>query len=84
MTHTLFIGCGNMGSAMVAGWLMAGEDPASFTAVRPSGTPVPGIRTVRTVGEATSSPTASSSASSRSSSATLAPEVAGGSPRAPP
>jgi pyrroline-5-carboxylate reductase len=52
MTNTLFIGCGNMGSAMVAGWLMAGEDPASFTAVRPSGTPVPGIRTVRTVGQA--------------------------------
>ena len=52
MTNTLFFGCGNMGSAMVAGWLMAGEDPASFTAVRPSGTPVPGIRTVRTAGEA--------------------------------
>lgn len=49
---TLFIGCGNMGQAMAAGWLMAGEDPASFIAVRPSGTPVPGIRTVRTVGEA--------------------------------
>lgn len=52
MTHTLFVGCGNMGSAMVAGWLLAGEDPASFTAVRPSGTAVPGIRTVRTIGEA--------------------------------
>jgi pyrroline-5-carboxylate reductase len=52
MTHNLFIGCGNMGSAMVAGWLLAGEDPASFTAVRPSGTPVPGIRTVRTLAEA--------------------------------
>jgi pyrroline-5-carboxylate reductase len=52
MIHTLFIGCGNMGSAMVAGWLMAGEDPASFTAVRPGGTPVPGIRSVRSVGEA--------------------------------
>jgi pyrroline-5-carboxylate reductase len=37
---------------MVAGWLLAGEDPASFTAVRPSGTPVPGIRTVRTLAEA--------------------------------
>lgn len=52
MTHTLFYGCGNMGSAMVAGWLMAGEDPASFTAVRPSGKSVAGIRTVRTPGEA--------------------------------
>lgn len=50
--HNLFIGCGNMGSAMVAGWLLAGEDPASFTAVRPSGGQVPGIRTVRSIGEA--------------------------------
>ena len=52
MTNTLFFGCGNMGSAMVAGWLMAGEDSATFTAVRPSGTPVTGIRTVRSAGEA--------------------------------
>jgi pyrroline-5-carboxylate reductase len=52
MATTLFIGCGNMGSAMVAGWLLAGEDAASFTAVRRSGTPVPGIRTVRSIGEA--------------------------------
>lgn len=52
MTHTLFIGCGNMGSAMVAGWLLAGEDPAGFTAVSPSGREVPGIRTVRSIGEA--------------------------------
>lgn len=51
-TQTLFIGCGNMGSAMVAGWLLADQDPAGFTAVRPSGTPVPGIRTVRSIGEA--------------------------------
>ena len=50
--HTLFIGCGNMGQAMVAGWLLAGEDPAGFTAVRPSGREVPGIRTVRSIGEA--------------------------------
>ena len=50
--HNLFIGCGNMGSAMVAGWLLAGEDPASFTAVRPGGGQVPGIRTVRSIGEA--------------------------------
>lgn len=52
MTQTHFIGCGNMGQAMVAGWLLAGENAASFTAVRPSGTPVPGIRTVRSIGEA--------------------------------
>lgn len=52
MTHTLFIGCGNMGSAMVDGWLLAGEAPSNFTAVRPSGKSVRGIRTVRTIGEA--------------------------------
>jgi pyrroline-5-carboxylate reductase len=52
MTHTLFVGCGNMGQAMVAGWLAAGEDPQRFTAVRPSRTPVPGIRTVGSIGEA--------------------------------
>jgi pyrroline-5-carboxylate reductase len=52
VTQTLLVGCGNMGQAMVAGWLAAGEDPARFTAVRPSGTPVPGIRTVRSIGEA--------------------------------
>jgi pyrroline-5-carboxylate reductase len=50
--HTLFVGCGNMGQAMVAGWLLAGENPTGFTAVRPSGADVPGIRTVRSIGEA--------------------------------
>lgn len=34
------IGCGNMAGAMLAGWLMAGEDPSRFTAIRPSGAPV--------------------------------------------
>jgi len=52
MTHNLFVGCGNMGQAMVAGWLVAGEDPTSFTAVRPSGQAVQGIRTVGSIGEA--------------------------------
>ena len=41
MINLALIGCGNMGSAMVAGWLLGGEDPASFTAVRPSGREVP-------------------------------------------
>lgn len=52
MATTLFIGCGNMGQAMVEGWLAAGDDATGFVAVRPSGKPVPGIRTVRTPGEA--------------------------------
>ncbi|GAA4017506.1 pyrroline-5-carboxylate reductase [Sphingomonas swuensis] len=76
MTHTLFIGCGNMGSAMVAGWLMAGEDPANFTAVRPSGTPVAGIRTVRTIGEANMMPERIVLGFKPQQLAALAPEVA--------
>nr|WP_314445107.1 pyrroline-5-carboxylate reductase dimerization domain-containing protein [uncultured Sphingomonas sp.] len=76
MTTTFFIGCGNMGSAMVAGWLMAGEDPASFTAVRPSGTPVPGIRTVRTPGEANLIPDRIVLGFKPQQLRTLAPEVA--------
>ena len=31
----LLIGCGNMGGAMLAGWLAAGADPARFTVVDP-------------------------------------------------
>jgi pyrroline-5-carboxylate reductase len=76
MNHTLFIGCGNMGQAMVAGWLMAGEDPASFTAVRPSGTPVPGIRTVRTIAEADLIPDRIVLGFKPQQLRTLAPEVA--------
>ena len=32
-----FVGCGNMGSAMLDGWIAAGADPAHFSVVRPSG-----------------------------------------------
>lgn len=34
------VGCGNMGSAMLGGWLSAGVDPAHVTVIRPSGAPV--------------------------------------------
>lgn len=34
------VGCGHMGSAMLAGWLAAGVDPAHITVIRPSGEPV--------------------------------------------
>lgn len=40
------VGCGNMAGAMVAGWRNAGIDLTSVTAIRPSGTPVEGVRTV--------------------------------------
>jgi len=35
-----FVGCGNMGSAMLDGWVAAGIDPAHVTVVRPTGRPV--------------------------------------------
>lgn len=40
------VGCGNMAGAMVQGWRDAGIDLAAVTAIRPSGTPVEGVRTV--------------------------------------
>lgn len=47
-----FVGCGNMAGAMVQGWQSAGVDFSQSVAIRPSGTPVPGLRTVRTLAEA--------------------------------
>jgi pyrroline-5-carboxylate reductase len=46
------VGCGNMAGAMVEGWRAAGLNLAKAVAIRPSGTEVPGVRTVRTLGEA--------------------------------
>ena len=51
-----FIGCGNMAGAMVEGWRLAGLDLSSSVAIRPSGTPVEGVRTVRSPFEAGSPP----------------------------
>ena len=36
MNHLLIIGCGNMGGAMLAGWLSAGEAPARFSVLDPA------------------------------------------------
>jgi len=35
INHLLIIGCGNMGGAMLAGWLAAGEAPARFSVLDP-------------------------------------------------
>ena len=35
MNSILIFGCGNMGGAMLAGWLRGGLDPARFTVVDP-------------------------------------------------
>ena len=40
------VGCGNMAGAMVEGWRAAGVHFSGVTVIRPSGTPVDGIRTV--------------------------------------
>ena len=53
---TWFVGCGNMGGAMVAGWRAAGVDLSSAIAIRPSGKPVEGVRTVSTIADAGRSP----------------------------
>lgn len=46
----LICGCGNMGGAMLAGWLAAGFDPARFTVVDPVLPAAPdGVRLVRDV-----------------------------------
>ena len=41
------VGCGNMAGAMVEGWRSAGVEFDDVTVIRPSGTSVEGIRTVR-------------------------------------
>jgi len=51
-TPTWLVGCGNMAGAMVAGWRSAGIDLSGAVAIRPSGRPVEGLRTVRSVAEA--------------------------------
>lgn len=36
VNNLLIIGCGNMGGAMLAGWLAAGEEPARFSVLDPA------------------------------------------------
>ena len=40
------VGCGNMAGAMVEGWRAGGIDLSAVTVIRPSGTPVDGVRTL--------------------------------------
>lgn len=49
MTRVLLVGCGKMGSAMLAGWLEQGLDPAGIVVVEPMDAALPpGIRRVAT------------------------------------
>ena len=49
---TWLVGCGNMAGAMVEGWRSAGVELSQAIAIRPSGKPVEGVRTVTSLGEA--------------------------------
>jgi pyrroline-5-carboxylate reductase len=40
-------GAGNMGAAMLRGWLASGIDPARITVIRPSGTPIGGVTVLK-------------------------------------
>lgn len=53
---TWLVGCGNMTGAMVEGWRAAQAEFGGVTVVRPSGTPVEGIRTVTSAAQAGSPP----------------------------
>ena len=53
---TWFVGCGNMGQAIVGGWRSAGIDLSSAVVIRPSGMPVTGVRTVTQLAEAGAPP----------------------------
>jgi pyrroline-5-carboxylate reductase len=49
---TWFVGCGNMGGAIIEGWRLAGIALSSTVVIRPSGMPVEGVRTVTSFAEA--------------------------------
>jgi pyrroline-5-carboxylate reductase len=52
LNHLLIIGCGNMGGAMLAGWLAAGETPARFSVLDPALPEAPeGVALYRDAGE---------------------------------
>lgn len=55
-TPTWFVGCGNMGGAIVEGWRASGFDLSRIVVIRPSGTPVQGVRTVTSFAEAGTPP----------------------------
>jgi len=53
INHLLIIGCGNMGGAMLAGWLAAGEAPTRFSVLDPMLAEAPaGVALYRTAEEA--------------------------------
>src|SRR3954454_18491901 len=53
---TWFVGCGNMGGAILDGWRLGGLDLGAVTVIRPSGTAVEGTRTVTSFTDAGAPP----------------------------
>jgi pyrroline-5-carboxylate reductase len=53
---TWFVGCGNMGRAMLDGWRAGEIDFSGLTVIRPSGEAVPGVRTVTDFADAGPAP----------------------------
>ena len=51
-----FVGCGNMGTAILDGWSSAGIDLSNVVIIRPSGIPTEGVRTVTSPEEAGAPP----------------------------
>jgi len=49
---TWFVGCGNMGGAVVDGWRLGGIDLSPVTVIRPSGKAVDGVRVVTNAADA--------------------------------
>lgn len=49
---TWFVGCGNMGGAILDGWRSGGLNLSPVTVIRPSGKPVDGARVVSSFGDA--------------------------------
>jgi pyrroline-5-carboxylate reductase len=55
-TPTWFVGGGNIGGAIIDGWRASAFDLASVVVIRPSGTPLTGIRVVTSFAEAGAPP----------------------------
>lgn len=55
-TPTWFVGCGNMGGAILDGWRMGGLDLSPVTVIRPSGADVEGARVVTSLSDAGGAP----------------------------
>ena len=53
---TWFVGCGNMAGAMLDGWRAGGVNLSGAVAIRPSGQPVEGVRTVTSIQDAGTPP----------------------------